>query len=304
MTFWKSLHGAGLIVLLLVLTVSVGAVGLRVYRVTHPPRSIEALGELSTALVEIEEVRFRSADGVDLGGWLLEGRPDFPPLVLCHDLGAGKSSLINLALLLQGEGHTVLLFDFRGHGESGGHGSGLGIDEKRDVVGAIDFLAARRREEDGPPLVGVYGVGMGAHAAVLAAEDRNEVRVLVLDGLYPDAGHHLVRQVFGRWEFGVDNLGFLPRGMFSLFRRGSTDGQSAAAVLPRLLGRDLLLVAPAGNTSVLNEMQRLYETIPDQQDADGNLITLPSSGGGQLYGEDSRIYNARVAGFFSSRLRS
>ena len=90
--------------------------------------------------------------------------------------------MLTLGIALQKGGFTVLAFDFRGHGASGGTGSTLGLDEKRDVIGALDYLAASGVEAR---RIGVYGVGMGAHAAVLAAADRPSASVLVLSGLYP-----------------------------------------------------------------------------------------------------------------------
>ena len=115
---------------------------------------------------------------------ILEGDPLRPFIVVCHELGASKASVVDLGILLQKEGFNVLLFDFRGHGGSEGDVSGLGGQEKRDVLGAIDFLQKGRGVE--ARHIGLYGVGMGAHAAVLAAVERPALRVLVLDGLYPD----------------------------------------------------------------------------------------------------------------------
>jgi len=63
---------------------------------------------------------------------------------------------------------------------------------------------------------------MGAFAAVLAARDRPALRVLVLDGLYPDVGYPLVRRAFDGWEVGVEHLAFLPRAIFSWSNRGWT----------------------------------------------------------------------------------
>jgi hypothetical protein len=51
-------------------------------------------------------------------------------------------------------------------------------------------------------------------------------------------------------------------------------------------------------------MQRMYETIPDLGDADGNLVVLPATQGGGLYGDQFDRYKDRVAAFFSSRLRA
>ena len=50
-----------------------------------------------------------------------------PPIVLCHDLGANKAAVLNVAIALSRAGGSVLLFDFRGHGESDGGRSTLSV---------------------------------------------------------------------------------------------------------------------------------------------------------------------------------
>jgi hypothetical protein len=143
---------------------------------------------------------------------------------------------------------------------------------------------------------------MGAHAAVLAAHDRQAVRVLVLDGLYPDASYPLLDQVYGNWKVGYKYLGFLPRAAYTLFTRESISGNRAADIVPGLIGRDLLFVAPAGDTKLATAMEQMYTSVPEQEDADGNLVTLPSTGTGPLYGPESDMYRDKVMEFLMSRI--
>jgi pimeloyl-ACP methyl ester carboxylesterase len=298
--FWRTLPGTVLLVLILAIVTAAGALTLQVHRATHPPRETDEPRDLGALLSQVEEVRFRSADGIELDGWLLRGEAGRAAVVLCHDLGASKGSLVNLAIALQKSGFTVLGFDFRGHGKSGGEGSTLGITEKRDVLGAIDYLVSLKEIET--RRIGIYGVGLGAHAAVLAALDRPAAKVLVLDGLYPDVGYPLKRKVYAGWEFGVRRLGFFPRLVFRLTSQSPLENESASAVLPRLEGRDLLFVAPAGDSLLAAEMQRLYASVPEQRDAEANLITLPATRATHLYGEELDRYNGRITEFFAKRL--
>lgn len=298
--FWRSLPGTVVVVFLLGGAVAVGAVSLQVHRITHPPRIPPSGLGVAADLVAIEEIHFSARDGVELAGWWIPGRSDKPSLLLCHDLGSSKEALLNLALHLQKAGFSVLAFDFRGHGASGGEVSTLGLEEKRDVIGAADYLASRAGT--GGRSIGVYGAGMGAGAAVLAAADRPSLKVLVLDGLYPDVRYELQRRVYQGWGFGSRRLGFLPEAVFGLLHAPIRGEPSAAEVLPSLVGRHLLLVAPAGDTQLSSEIQRMYESIPDQTDADGNLVTLPGSGGVGLYGADLVQYEGKVSAFFIDRL--
>jgi len=273
---------------------------MRVVRQTTPARVAETPIDFESMTVHADDVEFDSADGVRLSGWWIDGEPGRPPVMLCHDFGASKSSLVNVALALNRVGFPVLAFDFRAHGDSQGQRSTLGLREKRDVVGAVDYLSSRQDLDT--KRIGVFGVGMGAHAAVLAAADRPAIRVLVLDGLYPDAAWALARGVFRNWGFGVDHLAFFPRGVFVALTGFPGENERAAEVISNLYGRDMLLLAPASDTRLADEMMRMVQSVPEQPDVDGNLVVLPATHADGLYASEMTRYHERVAQFFSDRL--
>src|SRR6185295_13819331 len=82
-------------------------------------------------------------------------------------------------------GYTVLVFDLRGSGESGGERFTLGAQEVRDVEGALDFLRQRGLASDGVSLV---GFSMGGATALLTALDEPAVRAVAEDSGYADLG--------------------------------------------------------------------------------------------------------------------
>ena len=264
------------------------------------PRRAEAAPDFDTMQLDLEQVEFPAVDGVRLRGWHVPGDPGVAPIVLCHDLGRSRASLFGLAFDLSRSGFPLLLFDFRGHGSSGGDHSTLGLEEKRDILGAVDFLSSRG-EYHGRP-VGVYGVGMGAHAAALAAADRRSIRVLVLDGLYPDASFQLLRRVYAGWGVGVRRLGFLPEAIFVVLTGNRLDEARAADVVPRLGGRDVLLLAAAGDAVLVEEIEQIYESIPEQMYVDGNLELLPVSHSRSLFGEQRDRHHGSIRDFFLTRL--
>lgn len=300
MHFWKTVPGAVILVALMAAAVAFGGVAYRVYEVTHPPRQPPDVPALTSVVVPVDEITFEATDAVRLSGWILRGRPDMPFVVLCHDRAGRKGALLDLAVRLQKSGFNLLVFDFRGHGASGGRSTTLGIGEQRDVLGAVDYLESL--EEVDARRVGVYGVGMGAHAAVLAATSRPAISVLVLDGLYPDPRFPLARAVYRDWTFGVNNLGFVPEGVFMATQLVSPRGNAASEQMPRLAGRHVLLLAPAQDEALASASKAMYEAIPQQGDADGNLVLLPATRQGRLNGEDRRLYDDRVASFFEHRL--
>ena len=268
-----------------------------VHRATVPVRHVEELPDFESMQIRVTEVEFPSADGMALRGWWMAGEEGMPPILLCHDLYSSKRSMVNLAIALREKGFAILMFDFRGHGESAGQRSSFGVLEKRDITGALDWLAKTDARQ-----VGVFGAGMGAHAAVLAAVERPELQVLVLDGLYPDAAYPLSRELYPSMTWARNRLGFLTNGAFFLFHGSSPLTRRAADSVGELTGRDLLMLAPASDSALMDEMREMVQKIPDQIDADGNLVVVPATLGEGLYGAQLRRYHERVIGFFASRL--
>ena len=148
MRFWRS--RLGILVLLCIVAMAALAMWtvLGVHRATVPVRQVQALPDFESMQIGVEQVEFPSADGIELSGWWMPGNEGMPPVLLCHDRHSSKRSMLNLAIALRAEGFAVLMFDFRGHGESAGDRSSLGVLEKRDVTGALDWLAKRNAGRD------------------------------------------------------------------------------------------------------------------------------------------------------------
>ena len=142
-----------------------------------------------------EEVEFTSrGDGLTLRGWHIEIERGGPTVVFVHGVGSVRSgnNALHLASMLTEHGFNVLMFDLRGHGSSDGDRVSGGDHERRDVLGALDFLADR----DAPPSsVGVLGVSMGAAAAALAAAEAPSVSALVLDSPYANLSDLIAQEI-------------------------------------------------------------------------------------------------------------
>ena len=294
--------GLGVLLLIpVVLLVGAGLiVGHQIRSVTHPVRMADELHP-KDLLMRSDDINFQSTDGIALTGWLIRGDRDAPAIILCHDLGESKSVFLDLVVPLQRAGYNLFLFDFRGHGGSGGQGSTLGSSERYDVLGAVDFLRTRR--DLSSDRIGIWGVGMGAYAAVLAAQERKEVVALALDSLYPDVGTYLDQVLFK----GVPRSATRVTGYASVFygpyfqwkvRRGEV-----AQAIPRLSDRNLLFVAGDSRPVTVEAGKELYASVPESELADKNLLLLGSSGVSGLYAEDKRRYEEAITGFFGTYLR-
>jgi pimeloyl-ACP methyl ester carboxylesterase len=274
-----------------------GTLGMFLYRHAHPQRaaSVETPAELFT---RFDDVRFRSSDGIIITGWWIPGREGNPILILCHDLGESKASLLGLAARLAEQQYSILLFDFRGHGGSGGTSS-FGTLEKRDLIGAIDWAAARPGTDGSH--IGVIGIGMGAYAGILAAAERPQVRCLALDSPYPEAST----------EFAAAELpqgmtrGFVARCsrlVYDLAYRVRSSKENAGLMVRGLSDRNLLFIAPKDLAPAAEAAQGMYESVSENRNNFKNLQILPATGTTSMYGKDRDRYDEEMLGFFRSYL--
>ena len=144
---------------------------------TNPEQS--TIGDPPNGLAA-ESVKFSSASGSMIHGWLVTAQPSKGVVVLMHGIRSNRRVMIPRAEWLRREGYSVLLFDFQGHGESPGTHITAGYLESRDATAAVDFV----RETFPGQKVAVIGVSMGAVAAVLA-EPPLPVDAMVLESCYP-----------------------------------------------------------------------------------------------------------------------
>jgi alpha/beta superfamily hydrolase len=129
------------------------------------------------------DASFVSDDGVALAGWWIDAVPrprminselgeDWGKrtVVLCHGVGSSKERQLDLAQYLTQRGYNVLVFDFRGHGQSAGNFISYGVRERLDVMAAIAW-AKEKHPDQAEHLFGI-GSNCGAAALVGAATEK------------------------------------------------------------------------------------------------------------------------------------
>lgn len=130
-----------------------------------------------------EDVTFPSRGGeVLLSGWYLPWAGDDRCIILIQGTDQHRNSpgirSLRLGRDLIDRGFSVLMFDFRARGESGGGRSSEGDREQWDVLGAIDYVAER-----GIPVerIGLLGFSLGAGVAILVAAREPRIPAVVSD---------------------------------------------------------------------------------------------------------------------------
>jgi len=109
--------------------------------------------------LKYKNIEFKTPDNITIKGWLIPGSSDSLG-VITHPMNFSKYGysvknqgafkitdieveFIKTAKSLNKEGHTVLMFDLRNHGESDDSKDrifGLGLNEWQDVAGALDYI--------------------------------------------------------------------------------------------------------------------------------------------------------------------
>jgi pimeloyl-ACP methyl ester carboxylesterase len=137
------------------------------------------------------------AEGMPLAGWHLPASsPERPVVMLCHGLGANKQNFLPMARLVHGLDFNVLIFDFRGHGDSGGRTVTFGYKESDDVQAAVAYARAAH------PTSKLYGLGysMGGSALIKLAAEQGGFDKIVLDCTFARAEHIALHSML--WFFG------------------------------------------------------------------------------------------------------
>jgi fermentation-respiration switch protein FrsA (DUF1100 family) len=136
-----------------------------------------------------EDVTFNSRDGIVLRGWWFEVPRADRAVVLVHGRGRNRVNSdfmeAGIAKLLLVHGYSVLLFDLRGHGESGGTRYTLGIEEPRDILAAIDLAASKADIER--RRVAIIGESLGGGSAIMTVKADPSIGPVVTDSAFADA---------------------------------------------------------------------------------------------------------------------
>ncbi|QGG48374.1 alpha/beta hydrolase [Heliorestis convoluta] len=146
-------------------------------------------------LFNYESVEFQSRDEQEmLRGWLLTSGKEEEckqTVIFAHGYGMNRLQMDLPALALARDllqaGYNVLLFDFRNSGESTGDQTSVGLYEVQDLLGAIDFVLQRDRDQE----VVLHGFSMGAATAILAGATDERVIAVIADSPFADLTQYM-----------------------------------------------------------------------------------------------------------------
>ena len=222
---------------------------------TAPPARLE---------LPIERVQFATDDGISLVGWVMAAAADSSGLwlLICHG-NAGNLSEFDRPLHYAGLrrlGLSLLAFDYRGYGESGGAPSEQGL--YRDADAAYRYL----RHTRGVPAdrIVVFGHSLGSAVSIDLAS-REPVAGLIVEGALTSA-----------IDRGQELYPYIPVRRIARSRFGSLDKVAGISVPKLFLHASLDDVIPLAHGRRLFEAARAPKTFVELEGGHGDAFDVDS----------------------------
>jgi fermentation-respiration switch protein FrsA (DUF1100 family) len=140
-----------------------------------------------------ENVSFPSRfNGTLLRGWYLPGKRKMTLIIAnggAQNRVDAETGTLEISRDLVERGYNLLLFDFRGRGESEGEGYHL-VHSETDLAGAVDYLKQRFPAGN----IGLMGFSTGAVASIILAS-REKVTAVVADTCFASVAKSLATKL-------------------------------------------------------------------------------------------------------------
>jgi len=301
------------IVLLVVAAVVASSVWL-VYTTAHPVSTRylvtpDKYGQLSTRAAQVTEETWTNLDGSGSRGWLLRGGEGAPAVILLHKYGADRSYVLNLGVKMnESTNFTILMPDQRGHGENPAvQNASFGGCESEDVAAAVQFL---QNLKDGSQRqlvtkkVGVYGVEMGALAAISAAVREPLITAMALDSVPAGADSVLTGSIDRRFPFATFATTRLAKvGTHLYFFDGCYKREPVCETARKVDGANILLLAGLDAPELQESTARTIKCFSANNRVEAKTDLSPS--GFSIIKasiEQAEAYDQRLIDFFRSAL--
>ncbi|MCL2887729.1 MAG: alpha/beta hydrolase [Elusimicrobia bacterium] len=247
--------------------------------------------------VPFENINFTTADKIKIKGWFIPYPGSAKTIFLMHGWGQNRGDIFKSTYYLRDWGFNLVYFDFRAMGESGGNVSSIGYLETRDIEAAVEYIKNTRPQAC--ESIGLYGISMGAAAAVYyAAKDKN-IKCVV-----SEAAYFSYNRVVARWAWinkRVPYFPVIPMVLFFIKRRLGFDPEqySPAYNVAALAGRPLFIIhgrqdnlVPAVNAT------KLFKKAGEPKE----LWIIPGAKHNQCAEIGGEEYKYRLTQFFTKNL--
>lgn len=253
--------------------------------------------------VEFRPIEFRSKDGIVLKGWYMPASGDARgTIVYCHGHNRTRIEMLPMAVFAHSLGYNGVLFDLRHQGESGGAVSSVGYWERLDAEAAMRY--ALTEEKAARPVI-LWGVSMGAAAALLAAADSPDATAVISDSSFLNFAdvvrhHYYLFRGFVRWFPPLPSFPIADEVIhWSAFRANFDPADLDLEKAVRRIGdRPVLFVAVEGDRRMPPSIaEQLYS---NAQSPLKKLVVLPGTRHGEGFKTANAQYEEAVTHFLAS----
>lgn len=239
----------------------------------------------------LEQISFRTRDGLTLHGWYGQAPQEKGTVILLHPYRAGRTMMYSRAKWYARQGFSVFLYDARATGESEGNRISLGYHETDDLTAALVWV---RNRSDAPIIL--HGVSQGGATILLAAERLGAVAAIVVESTYDtllNAGDRRFRRAVGLpgWLAGVFYRPFVEMRM-GLNARNVAPIETITSIDAPIL----IISGKEDQHTWASDTERLYAAAPDPK----RLWLVPDAAHVDLHAFAPDSFEAELGAFLDA----
>ncbi len=296
MKWWLKL---GLALILVVAIAFVGIAGYLGHSITRVERVPVEENPLILGL-EYEDVSFSSMDEeLTLYGWYIPVENSEQIVIMVHGGERHRADstigMLDIASGLVEHGYNVLMFDLRGHGESEGNRVSAGYYEKRDLLGAVDYVKSRGFEN-----IGVLGFSMGAVTSLMTTAESADIDAVVADSSFAGLKDMMEPEFSKRTKFPkffLAPLLFMVKIMYGVDFNAIKPVELVSEIAPRPI---FFIHGELDDVVPLEHAYRLQQA---SQNPQNQLWVVPGAGHVRAYVTHPEEYMNKITAFFDVALR-
>jgi pimeloyl-ACP methyl ester carboxylesterase len=264
--------------------------GYLVYRMVKPPRSHSEIN-LQSFPGHPEDLNINMKGEGSRDAWFFPGLKTAPTIILCPAYGSSRGELLTLASALQDLQYNVLTFDFSAHGSSGGR-STLGYHEVEELRAAMDAVA--NRGDVDVNRFGLWGVSLGAYAALAEAAGDHRVRAVVAESPYGRPEDMVALQVNRSGLGAIPLVTGMSQMIFERLNSQYKNVQPLKLRIGNLSGVPQLYLQSPDDPELAASTAELFRSSPVPHE----MATLQHGNYGGMADEEKRNYENRIVSFF------
>ena len=291
----------GVIGLVVILYFTVGVVAAT--QLTLPKRVFDPEANPGKLGMQYEDVTFPARTGdATIAAWYIPSEDNDRAVIFVHGRDDSRTKafaghFVEFAKAFHEKGISVLMIDLRGHGESSDGRYTFGLRERRDVMGAVDWLEGRGYQ---PGKIGVFGYSLGAASVIGAAAEEEDIGAIAVDSAFAEILPVLQRNI--QKETGLPKIFILPTMWMTqlLYGYNLADARPVGEI-SKIPPRPLMLIHCDADAMIpIQNMQDLLREVPGTPS-----WTIPGCEHALAYKEPGNRpeYDRRLTDFFLASLK-